>query len=461
MTSILRLLGGRGARLLAVAATAGALALAPAGSAHAAAGSPFDPHQGQIFASKSADASTETALWELAAGPAAYSFTAIGGQSDLVYNALSYNTDDNYLYAIVTNPKASGLPAGALIKIGASGGYDQIGVATFVDGFDSSRDTNMGAYNPDTKTLWVASAQGRTVHIIDADESSGTYGLQVDTFDLDATHDGVAEGSDWAFSQGELFSLGRDGFFRINDDGSTDGPFTAPNSGSSAGGNDQAGAAWTQLGDDLGFSYNGSGQVLRVRVSGASSPTPTFTVISKKNGSASGQNDGAASPGVVDLAITKTGELINDDTQVRYVLTITNLGSADSSGWQITDTLPAGLENIDVTGDGSPTVTGSDLEASGTFLAVDDTRVVTVVADIGDAESLDNVATVEGADPDPNLANNESAVSLDLPADPDDPEAPDTGAERTPMWPAYGALGAGLILAAGLGGLRLIGRRDS
>jgi len=245
----------------------------------------------------------------------------------------------------------------------------------------------------------------------------------------------------------------------VNDDGTTDGPFTAPNAGSSAGGNDQAGAAWTLLGDDLGFSYNGSGEVLRVRVANPSAASPTFTVIAKKAGAGSGQNDGAASLGTVDLAVEKTGELITNDTQVRYVITVTNLGNADSSGWSVNDTLPDGLENIAVSGDGSPTISGSDLSAGGNFLAVGDTRAITVVADIGDADSLENTAEVVGADPDPNLANNQSTVQLDLPDDPADPAAPDTGTEHTPMWPAYGALGAGLLLMAGLGGRQLLSRR--
>lgn len=68
-----------------------------------------------------------------------------------------------------------------------------------------------------------------------------------------------------------------------------------------------------------------------------------------------------------------------------------------------------------------------------------------------------------------NSADNIEAVGLNLPGSatvefaspPADPAAPDTGAERTPMWPAYGALGAGLLLAAGLGGRKvLIGRRE-
>ena len=455
MKSISRILGGRGARLVAVSVAASAFALIPAGSAQAAAGSPFDPDQGQIFASKSANASDPTGLYELTDGPSAYSFTQIGSDADLVYNALSYNYDDNYLYAIVTNSGQTNVPKGSLIKIGAGGGYERVGTETFVDAGDAGRDINMGAYDPDTGELWVMSAQGVTIFRIDA--SDGTL---VDSFALDHTHDGVAEGSDWAFSGGELFSLGRDGFFRVNDDGTTDGPFTAPNAGSSAGGNDQAGAAWTLLGDDLGFSYNGSGEVLRVRVTNPTAATPSFVVTAKKNGAASGQNDGAASLGVVDLAVEKTGELINNDTQVRYVITVTNLGNADSSGWSLSDTLPSGLENITASGDGSPSVSGSSLSASGPFLAVGDTRVVTITADIGDADSLENTAEVTSNDPDPNLANNVSTVRLALPADPDDPAAPDTGTERTPMWPAYGALGAGLLLAAGLGGRQVLGRRE-
>lgn len=383
-----------------------------------------------------------------------------------MYNALAYNYDDNYLYAVVTNALQSAVPKGALIKIGADGGYERVGTDTFVDAGDAGRDINMGAYNADRDELWMMSAQGVTIFRIDA--STGTL---IDSFPLDHVHDGLAEGSDWAFSGGELFSLGRDGIYRLDLD-DLDNPTTAtttrwdvPTGAGSSQTGDQAGAAWTYYwGDDLGFSYNGSGDVIRIRVSGADQANPTFTVVAAKGGAPSGQNDGAASPGVVDLEIAKTGELINDDTQVRYILTVSNVGSVDAPGWSLSDTVPDGLENVVVSGDGSPVVSGRDLDASGGVLAVGDTRTVTVVADIGDADSLDNVAVVQlenSAIAEPNLANNEAAVSLAVPADPDDPTAPDTGVERTPMWPAYGALAAGLLLVAGVGGRRLIGRRDS
>jgi|GEM_PF-7043243 len=453
---------GRGLRLATALAASAILALAPTTQAQAAAGSPFDPGQGQIFASKSATNNDPTGLFELTPGSPAYTFTAIGSDADLVYNALAYNTHDNYLYAVVTNANGTNTPKGALIKIGVSGDYERVGTATFLDAGDPTRDENMGAYDPDNKELWVMSAQGVTIHRIDLDPASAGYGTSVGTATLDHTHDGVAEGSDWAFSGGELFSLGRDGFFRVNPDGSTDGPFQSSpdpaDARSSLGGNDQAGAAWTLLGDDLGFSYNGSGQVLRVRVTNPTASTPTFTVLSKKAGAGSGQNDGAASPGTVDLAIEKTGQLIQSGARARYTLTVSNNGSADSSGWTVTDTLPKGLSNAQVSGDGQATVSGSSVTVTGPLLPAGETRTITIVAQVSKSlRSFTNVARVEGNDPDVDPDNNVARATLTLPAV--DVEAPDTGEQRKSPWATYLSLAAGLLILTGVAGRAAVVRR--
>lgn len=448
------------------------LVLASAGRSTAAAGSSFDPDNPVIFTSKSANAADPTGLYRLEPNAGGtYDFAQVGPDANLVYNALTFNTDDHFLYAITGDPLASGVPAGSLIKIGANGGYDVIGSSTFIEpGFQ----TNMGAYRPDTKQFYVLSAQGSKMYVIDLDPSSAGYGTLDDTITIDpADHNAQGGGSDFTYSRGAFWTLGSGGLFRINLDGSTNKYAVPAGAASSAGGADQAGAAWTFLGGDLGFSYNGSGEVVRIAVTDPTG-TPSFTTVVKSGGSASGQNDGAAIPGTVDLAIEKTGALVDDGDGVSYTLEVTNNGGAVSNGWTVTDTLPKGLTDIDVTGAGTATVAGRKVTVVGGTLAVGATATIEISATVSDdaPSDLSNTARVTGVDPDPIASNNVDTVALDLPDDPtDEPstddvadaaadlDAPDTGAQHASTWQPLVAIGAGLALIAGLATRIVMARR--
>lgn len=446
------------------------LALAPLAPAGAAATTAFDPNVPQVYASKSASQSDPTGLYKLSPNAAGtYSFTQVGADANLVYNALTYNTDDHFLYAISGDPLASGVPAGSLLKIGADGGYDVIGTGTFKE---AGLQTNMGAYDTKTKEFWVLSAQGSTIYRINLDPDSAGYGTLIGTVTLDpANHDGQGGGSDLTYSGGAFWTLGRNGLFRINLDGSTD-QFPVPAGAASSVGGDQAGAAWTFLNGDLGFSYNGSGEVIRIRVTNPLAASPTIATVVKSGGAASGQNDGAAIPGTVDLAIQKTGRLVDDGDTVSYTLTVTNNGGAASNGYSVTDTLPASLEDVEVGGDGTATVTGRTVTVTGDALAVGAKAVVTITATSPKTRpaSIRNVAVVKGVDPDPVSSNNTDSVVLSYPpAEAPDPsdvapagagvQSPDTGAPHQSGWLSYAAGALGLALLAGVA-LRLRGRRD-
>lgn len=428
--------------------------------AQAAAGSAFDPNVPLILASKSANAGDPTALYRLA--PAAggnYEFTQIGPDADLVYNALTFNTDDNYLYAISGEALSSGVPAGSLLKIGSGGGYDVVGTGVFQE---AGRQTNMGAYHPGEKVFYVLSAQGETIFRIDLDPGSGTYGELINTVNVSpADHNAQGGGSDFTYANGAFWTLGSGGIFRIGTDGTTDSWPVPVGAEASGGGSYQAGAAWTFLGDDLGFSYNGTGEVVRIRVTNPGSTTPTFTTISKVSGAPSGQNDGAAITGTVDLALQKTGQLVGGGAQVSYQLTVTNNGPADSSGWTVTDTLPSGLSNVQVGGAGTATVSGDTVTVVGGPLVSGDSAVITITANTPSPRpsSLANTASVEGQDVDTNPSNNTDSVTLTFATDLEGVDPPDTGAHRESMSGTYLALAAGLLMLGLLSARALVLRR--
>ncbi|MEW1552321.1 DUF11 domain-containing protein, partial [Streptomyces tsukubensis] len=117
----------------------------------------------------------------------------------------------------------------------------------------------------------------------------------------------------------------------------------------------------------------------------------------------------------VDLALSKTGPATVDagDT-VSYTITVTNDGPSDSSGWTVTDTVPAGL-----TGASSPTsgcsVTAGTLSCTGGPLAVGASTTITLTGTAAEGiSSITNTATVTGNEPDPNPGNNSDSVTTSV-----------------------------------------------
>jgi len=405
---------------LAVAAIAflgasSSLTLSASAASGGDAGDPFDDSTQRVFASKSSSQSDPTGLYELTPGPSSYSFTSIGGDADLVYNALTFNPDDNYLYAISGNPLGSGVKAGSLLKIGEDGDYEVVGSTQYTDPDDASKQIYIGAIDTDSDTFYVMNGDpGNPSQLIVVPLGGGAAPAPVA---LSQTWDNVGLGSDFTFSNGFLWSLGDDSIARIDPSNGDVDTYSVPAAADSSN-NDQAGAAWTFRGGDLGFSYNGSGTVIRIHVTNPSAGTPTFAVVSAKAGSGSGQNDGAAIPGDgIDLELQKTGSLLNNGKQIRWTLTGKNNGSGASPGWTITDTLPAGLANVTASGDGSPQVSGNTVTASGAFLAEGDTVTVTITADVTSSavSPLRNTALIAGADEDEVASNNADTAAVTLP----------------------------------------------
>lgn len=329
----------------------------------------------------------------------AVSFAAEGGPSSISYNAIGYNSADNYLYGIVSSPGFTGYPTGAVVRVGQGGVVTRVG--TNVNG---SQSFNIGAFGPNGN-FYATASNLTTMNVINP-----TTGALVQTVTLSAATNvadmAYANGFFWGLVSGSATIPSR--FVRINP---TSGAVTTFAATLPFG---AYGAAWTFGNGNLGFSENTSGVVTQVRVTNPGSAAPTFTTVATSPGPASGQNDGAASPGQpTDLAIHKTGPAaLTSGGSISYSLTVTNNGPGNSSGFVVTDTVPAPLTNIATT---SPacTITGRDVRCVGGRLLANGTVSYTVTASVpaNVTASITNTATVTANEVDPTPANNSDSTT--------------------------------------------------
>ncbi|GLF96031.1 beta strand repeat-containing protein [Streptomyces yaizuensis] len=114
----------------------------------------------------------------------------------------------------------------------------------------------------------------------------------------------------------------------------------------------------------------------------------------------------------VDLAVTKSGPAsVSAGGQVSYTITVTNNGPDDSTGWTVTDPIPAGLTNAATTTAGC-SVSAGTLTCTGGALAVGGSTTITLTGTASpNATSITNTATVDGNDPDPDPGNNSDTTN--------------------------------------------------
>lgn len=391
--------GAAAATLLA--GGAGVFGIAAAAQADAA-DQPFDAAHSYVFVGTGTNGTT---LSQLVAD-------SVGGSSSFVeiataqvnYNAIAYNTADNYLYGIVGVQNGSDIPIGALIRIGSDGTVTQIGTSVYQYGDGGA---NYGAFGSDGY-LYVGNTGYSNVFVIDV-----TTGDTVKVLDLGAS---VPRFEDWAYADGYFWAVAESGkFVRVDPENGDIATFD-----SSIEGGQVYGASWTYPNGDFGFSRNGDGKVYQVAITDPSSATPSFTIVSTSTGPSSSNNDGAASPGLpADLAITKSASptsIAAGDT-VTYTLTVKNNGAGDSTGYTVTDVVPSGLTSVSTSSDEcsvderTVTCVGGELDSgeSASF------TVTATVPSAGLSDSVENTATVEGGPndlPDPDTGNNASTASI-------------------------------------------------
>jgi len=337
-------------------------------------------------------------------------FNPIGPASPRTYNALGYHVPSRYLYAISNS---------RLWRIDDNGAMTD--VAALAAG------SNAGAFAGDIPDRFYYRGTG-TLHWYNiANGNSGQVPLS----------QGFAP-VDFAWSNGYFWGLAFQGtsltanptMYRMSTSGTvttfpvpgiTRNDFAVPANAASFGG------AWTYGNGNLGFTNNSGGTVqIAVRNAGA---TPQFDVISFMDGPASDNNDAAASPGdPVDLAIAKSVDLsmARAGEALEYTLTVSNLTAGSvSSGYTVSDTLPAGVAVDETTLPDRCTLTG--VPASGqTFTCAeaplsagvtrDLTFSVTIDAGTPRGTLLTNAAIVLGNEADPVASNNSATATTTVAA---------------------------------------------
>ncbi|MFI2212474.1 hypothetical protein ACH47A_22570, partial [Streptomyces sp. NPDC020141] len=113
-----------------------------------------------------------------------------------------------------------------------------------------------------------------------------------------------------------------------------------------------------------------------------------------------------------DLAVDKSGPAsVTAGGNVSYTITVSNNGPSGSTGWSLSDPIPAGLANAATTTAGC-TVAGGSLTCDGGPLANGASFNITLTGTASaSATSIVNTATVTGDDPDPNPDNNTDTVT--------------------------------------------------
>ncbi|MGN7966050.1 DUF6923 family protein [Microbacterium sp. 22179] len=384
-------------------ATLVGLNIATASPAHAAAGDPFDPSEPTVFVAQSVPTALSRAQ---TTGDGTFEFTNEGDPlTSGSYNAISFNTADNYIYGVATAAIGS-IPNGAIVRIGQEGVVTRVGTSTFAPPTQF-----VGAFNSDNGLLYIASGASATPTIR---AINVTTGAQVSSITPNLTDFSIADmeylgGYFWAYDYNAAQPTGT--LIRIDPTSGATTRFASviPTTLTGA-----WGAAWRFGNGNLGFSHNGTGAIVQVAITNPGSATPTFRAFPAVEGPGSANNDGTAIPGLpADLEITKSAPatFVSGD-RIAYEITVTNNGLGVSSGWTVTDTLPAGLSNPTVTGEGTGSIDGNTVSVTGARLAVGQSRTFTIEADtdVSPPACIVNTASVFGNEEDPNPANNEDSA---------------------------------------------------
>ncbi|WP_226531857.1 DUF11 domain-containing protein [Microbacterium paraoxydans] len=400
-------------RRLTVAATVGALvagvlsAVSPLGgapSAFAAPGDPFDPAAPVVFIAQGDPSQMQRAE---TTGDGSFAFSNEGGPAAVGYNAIAFNPADNYMYGMVTNTFTPGIPRGSLVRIAEGGVVTRIGSTVYTHPGGSTRFYS-GAFNPADGLYYISDSAPNTTMLA----LNVATGAVVSTLDFGQQPDV----QDFAFADGFAWGANNAGDLRrinVTTGGITVFPGVMPTTTGGYGG------VWNFGNGNLGFSANATGNVVQLEIVDGATATPTFRVVNTVAGPSSSLNDGTSIPGLpADLEVSKTASAtFESGDRISYEITVTNNGAGFSSGWSVSDTLPAGLSNPEVIGDFSDSYDGNVVTISGGGLAPGESATFQIEADtdVAAGTCLENTATVLGNEEDPVPENDsDTAITCDL-----------------------------------------------
>jgi hypothetical protein len=271
-------------------------------------------------------------LYEL--NPVTSVYTKIGSAYSTSYNAMGYNVEDNYLYAMGTGTTDEA----HLLRIADDGSVTDLGQPSGLPTHD-----------------YVSGDMDGTGHLLVQLSASTWYAIDVSTGTATSiTVTGTTgSGNDAVWIDGYLYFASNDILYTINL--TTDHETDATVSGLPA--SASYGAAWSDKPSDMFISNNADGDIYQI--SGFTGTTPSATQVA--TGDATGDNDGAAckqsaSPFVLPVA--------NADT---YAVTTDVTLSVDAAGGVLANDSGAGLTVLSHTNPSDGTLT---LNSDGSFTYV-------------------------------------------------------------------------------------------
>jgi uncharacterized repeat protein (TIGR01451 family) len=331
------------------------------------------------------------------------------GPAAAEYNSIAYDTVNNYLYGV---DFSTGPTRGDILQIGADGIPSDTGISL------GANPQVIAAWNPTNNEVYFVTGAAGSEVLQPFDPATNALGTPIPlSADLPP---------DITYSQGFFWGWGSGLISRVNPTTGTVTTFPGDSSlfpscfGAPACGG--AGANWTYGNGNLGFNEN-QGEIYQISVANPSSASPTFKLVSMQPGPASGNIDGAANPGLpTDLVMhkTTTSQTVGDGGTVTYTLTVTDNGPGNSSGYTISDTLPAGLNNPTTTSTGCTITAGVLTCVSANPLNAGATSgPVTVTGTVANpfVAPITNTATVTANEQDPNPTNNSASVTTTPQAD--------------------------------------------
>ncbi len=383
-----RLVHGALAVALAATALTAAGALTTTNVASAADGDPFDPDVAAVFLAQD----RPTTLYRAEQVGADLTFVA-EGTATVPYNAIGYNTADNYLYGVQQDTQR-------LLRIGQGGAATDLGAITGL---------NVDSYYQ--QGTFGAGDSANTLYVRGTLDLGTVYAINLATRVATpiTLSEEVPNTSDLVVLEGYLWGMGNDSrIWRVDLDSGAAGSWETNVPAVTYGGQ------WVYGNGNLGLSANDSGDVIQLGITNATSANPTFTILSTVNGpTPNSNNDATSNPGPdVDLAIQKTVRSAHTPGgTITFGIHVTNNSAVASSGHYFQDELPASLTNPS-----SPNTecsfVGNLMTCAYGMMPPGEQRNYEVTATAPNSiDPITNTVTVWGNENDPNLDNNTATVT--------------------------------------------------
>ncbi len=346
-----------------------------------AAAAPFSTAEPTVYLAQN----SPTQLMSSVQTDAGLVFSNVGTVASTTYNAIGFNEQDNFIYGIGAGPR--------LLRIHHNGAV--------VDVRTTPISAHVGAFRAGTNDYWFTNGT-RLFHTNVANPSGPM---------LEVTLNRNFPSADMTWADGYFWGMGGGQITRLSTAGVVT-TFAAPARLATY----AAGGAWTYGNGNVGFTDNATGDISQVRITNPASASPSFTVVSVIGGPPSANNDATAALGdPADLSLAKSfaEDRVLAGGDGSFDLTVTNNGTGISSGYTVTDAVPAGL--VDLVVPAGCQLSGTTLTCSGARLEVGQSRTFEIGATVDAAQSsgsIVNQASVLGNEADAVASNNSASDTL-------------------------------------------------